>query len=260
MKNIVVLLIIVLFSISCSSPGTEKAPNLSMNPSDLLEFQAVLISQTATENLKLTNIGEGDLEVYSIALLNQSKVDFKISSLQTSYGVNTTVESATYPVVLKKDEYINLKVVFEPTEEGLKETQIEFKTNVKGKETYNYAITSVGLFPEIDVQAGAEKNINTLTVKACPDGWPVVRASSKIDICNLGNAPLKITELNLQDNSGSFEIEEINLPVKIVNSGVEKRCVQGLSICHKTNPGETNRLTIVNNTSYDEYIVNLVSE
>ncbi len=259
MRNLLTLFI-AIFIVACSSPGTESAPTLSMTPSDKLEFQAVLISQTATENLKLTNIGEGELEIYAITLQNQSKVDFRVSSLQTSYGTNTTIEDATYPIKLKKDEYINIKVVFEPTEEGIKETTILFKTNVKGKESYEYMITSVGLYPEIDVQSSGLKNVTNLTVKACPDGWPVVRPTSKIDICNLGNAPLKITELNLQDKSGSFEIEEINLPIKIINSGVEKRCVQGLAICHKTNPNETNKLTIINNTSYSEYVINLTSE
>ena len=132
----------------------------------------------------------------------------------------------------------------------------------ENKETINYEVKTSDLYPEIDVQKGLEPNIGELTVSVCPEGWPVEPAATKVNICNLGKAPLIISKIEFSDNSGLFEIEPINLPAKISNPGLEKTCIENLSICYSKEaiPGDSTTVTIFSNsTSLENYYIQVTA-
>lgn len=254
MKFILSLLLLVMF-VSCDNPATEDLPEIKFSE-DLIIFEETFIGQTETRDLKITNIGKGELTISSVDFLDKSKIDYSISAVQTSNGQNE------FPVTLKKDEYLNIKILFEPTEDGEKEAVLKIKSNVRNKETINYEVKTSDLYPEIDVQKGNEPNIGELTVSVCPEGWPVEPAASKINICNLGKAPLIISKIEFSDNSGLFEIEPINLPAKISNPGLEKTCIENLSICYSKEaiPGDSTTVTIFSNsTSLENYYIQVTA-
>lgn len=254
MKFILSLLLLVMF-VSCDNPATEDLPEIKFSE-DLIIFEETIIGQRETRDLKITNIGKGDLTISSVDFLDKSKIDYSISAVQTSNGQNE------FPVSLKKDEYLNIKILFEPTEDGEKEAVLKIKSNVRNKETINYEVKTSDLYPEIDVQKGLEPNIGELTVSVCPEGWPVEPAATKVNICNLGKAPLIISKIEFSDNSGLFEIEPINLPAKISNPGLEKTCIENLSICYSKEaiPGDSTTVTIFSNsTSLENYYIQVTA-
>lgn len=234
MKYVLIIFIFLLYA--CDGVEVAKTPKMNVDDklifsdSDLLE-----IGDEAQKNIKITNIGKGQLIITSISLLENS--DFSIGTYKVSNR-----DSSSFPFTLRHDDFLEVEIKIKASEEGGKSTKLLIESNDLKEPKKTIDISASNFKPVLEVRYNSIA-VEDLTVNKC-EGIDLSKGTL-IDLCNIGKASLIIKNIEL--DGGNFKIEEINFPAKLKVSAHIKTCVKKLSICNAGKSGEEGTIKVKTN-------------
>lgn len=258
MKKIFVIMIVFLsyLIISCSSnAGTGKLPLIKISPTNISFEDSDLFKNERSnpQYLDIKNIGEGDLKITNVSFNKSAEpLDYFIEEIG-----NTPYNEVTYPILLKKNEEVKVKIILIPTDDGIKKATIEIDSNMEGADGVKKVnVTALDFVANLQVNEAMKsqsdyitksEDIKNLLVKKCT---PSLDARTLINICNIGKDSLIISDLKLEgDGLGLeyFDLEQLNVPAKIPGDYTGNgNCITGLSICHNGDSGIKANIRILN--------------
>lgn len=156
----------------------QPSPAIDVDPL-LLDFGPVLIGNSATENLTITNLGTADLVV-----------ELEVTGMDAaSFGVPTS------GYVLPPDDFVVVPLTFMPLEEGLLEAMVRITSNDPNAPVLDVPLAGIGDEPdEPDVI-----DFGTVVVGE--------EATYEFGLENTGSSPLNVTVGLFDDDTGSFSAD-----------------------------------------------------
>ena len=201
---LVLILVILVFSTVIFLENWGKVPEIhvfkgltSIAPgSGEYDFGIVAVNNVSSEiQFIIQNLGEQDLKIEDISLVNGDTSQFKISTKSTTFTI-------------KPNNYTTFTITFSPTSTGKKTAIVLIKNNDPNKSMYNFTVigTAVAAYGPKDVDALAESEKVTITWSDVPGAlsyniyWSTNSGVSKETGTKIENVSSPYIHLGLTNN------------------------------------------------------------
>ena len=162
--------------------GTRDEPAFTATPASIA-FPLVNLGDTAQRSTLISNSGTGTLRLWDIRI-----VDVDGRSID---AFSTGDNWPTGEISLSGDDFLDLTVIYAPTQELNYGGAIQMSTNVSGLPTAQIPISTQGLAPELFTP----RNITFARTPAGTSEWQMTQ------IDNIGAAPLNIDQIFINQGS-----------------------------------------------------------
>ena len=198
--SIMTFLVMALIAISCGDdPYTSSGtPEIITTPPNVLEFPRVIMGESVETELKILNVGDGDLSIINLVLRSDSS-EFSISNVPD------------FPLTVKPNDNFSIRIKYSPVDEVLDHGTIEISSNDPDDSLYLLNLSTLNIEPDIYVDP-SEINFGRVL-----QGERDVR---QVHIRNIGQSPLKISDIDIT-GSPDFDIEILDNPYTAEDGSIE---------------------------------------
>jgi hypothetical protein len=176
----------------------EANPPNFVTDSDTLAFVSVSLDQTDTQTVTILNVGEGDLKLSNIKLVEETREDPGGEEFRKG-------ENWTNSAVLATNEELRLQVEYTPTDRSPDNGYIEVTTNdPKFQDTDG--VTTIPLeTPELAPRIFSKENVIFRRVPPVDEEtrnkfWQIT------EVQNIGQAPLELSDIIVSPEDSDFSI------------------------------------------------------